>query len=54
MVITNQGVAIQPSFSSKTTYNFENRPTGCVYKTGVKYASKMRLNLLFSKPSVES
>ena len=40
MVITNQGVAIQPGFSSKTTCSFENRPIGCVYKTGTKHASK--------------
>ena len=33
-------MAIQPSFSSKTTCSFENRPIGCVYKTGAKYASK--------------
>ena len=40
MVITNQGVAIEPGFSSKITCSFENRPIGCVYKTGTKYASK--------------
>ena len=40
MVITNQGVAIQLGFSSKITCSFENRPIGCVYKTGTKYASK--------------
>ena len=40
MVITNQGVAIQPGFSSKTTCSFEKRPIGCVYKTRTKYASK--------------
>ena len=45
MVITNQGVAIQPGFSSKTTCSFENRPIGCVYKTGAKYASKGEIEL---------
>ena len=49
MVITNQGVAIQPSFSSKTTCNFENRSIGCVYKTGTKYASKDEIELAVHK-----
>ena len=49
MVITNQGVAIQPSFSSKTTCSFENRPIGCVYKTGAKYASKDEIELAVLK-----
>ena len=49
MVITNQGVAIQPGFSSKTTCNFENRPIGCVYKTGAKYASKDEIELAVLK-----
>ena len=49
MVITNQGVAIQPSFSSKTTCSFENRPIGCVYKTGAKYASKDEIELAVRK-----
>ena len=33
-------MAIQPGFSSKVICSFENRPIGCVYKTGIKYASK--------------
>ena len=41
----NQGVAIQTGFSSKTTYSFENRPIGCVCKTGSKYASKKEIGL---------
>ena len=45
MIITNQGVAIQPVFSSKTTCSFENRPIGCVCKTGSKYASKKEIGL---------
>ena len=49
MVITNQGVAIQPGFSSKTTCNFENRSIGCVYKTGTKYASKDGIELAVLK-----
>ena len=49
MVITNQGVAIQPGFSSKTTCSFENRPIGCVYKTGAKYASKDEIELAVLK-----
>ena len=49
MVITNQGVAIQPGFSSKTTCSFENRPIGCVYKTGTKHASKDRIELAVLK-----
>ena len=49
MVITNQGVAIQPGFSSKTTCSFENRPIGCVYKTGTKYASKYGIELAVLK-----
>ena len=49
MVITNQGVAIQPGFSSKTTCSFENRPIGCVYKTGTKYASKDGIELAVLK-----
>ena len=49
MVITNQGVAIQPSFSSKTTCSFENRPIGCVYKTGAKYVSKDEIELAVLK-----
>ena len=42
---SNQGVAIQPGFSSKTICSFENRPIGCVYKTGTKYASKDEIEL---------
>ena len=49
MFITNKGVAIQPGFSSKTTCNFENRPIGCVYKTGTKYASKDGIELAVLK-----
>ena len=49
MVITNQGVAIQPCFSSKTTCSFENRPIGCVYKTGAKHASKDGIELVVFK-----
>ena len=49
MVITNQGVAIQPGFSSKITCSFENRPIGCVYKTGTKYASKNGIELAVLK-----
>ena len=49
MIITNQGVAIQPGFSSKTTCSFENRPIGCVYKTGTKYASKDGIELAVHK-----
>ena len=49
MVITNQGVAIQPGFSSKTTCSFENRPIGCVYKTVAKYASKGEIELAVLK-----
>ena len=45
MVIINQGVAIQPGFSSKTTCSFANRPIGCVYKTGTKHASKDDIEL---------
>ena len=49
MVITNQGVAIQPGFSSKTTCSFENMPIGCVYKTRTKYASKDGIELAIFK-----
>ena len=49
MVITNQGVAIQLGFSCKTTCSFENRPIGCVYKTGAKYASKDEIELAVLK-----
>ena len=49
MVITNQGVAIQPGFSSKTTCNFEKWPIGCVYKIGTKYASKDEIELAVLK-----
>ena len=49
MVIINQGVAIQPGFSSKTTCSFENRPIGCVYKTRTKYASKDEIELAVLK-----
>ena len=49
MVITNQGVAIQLGFSSKTIYSFENRPIGCVYKIGTKYASKDKIELAVLK-----
>ena len=45
MVIANQGVAIQPGFSSKTICSFENRPIGCVYKTGTEHASKNEIEL---------
>ena len=34
MVITMQGVAIQPCFRASKTYaTFINRPLGCVYKS---------------------
>src|SRR6185369_1470185 len=49
MVITNQGVAIQPGFSSKTICSFENRPIDCVSKTGTKYASKDEIELAVHK-----
>ena len=50
MVITNQGVAIQPCFSSKTICSFKkNRPIGCVYKTRTKYASKDEIELAVRK-----
>ena len=49
MVITNQGVAIQQGFSSKTICSFENRPIGCVYKTRIKYASKDEIELAVHK-----
>ena len=49
MVITNQGVAIQSGFSSKTTCSFENRPIGRVYKTGTKHASKDGIELAVLK-----
>ena len=49
MVITNQGVAIQLGFSSKTTCSFENRPISCVYKTGTKYVSKDEIELAVFK-----
>ena len=49
MVIANQGMAIQPDFSSKTICSFENRPIGCVYKTGTKYASKDEIELAVRK-----
>ena len=49
MVITNQGVVIQLGFSSKTICSFENRPIGCVYKTGTKYASKDEIELAVRK-----
>ena len=42
-------MAIQPDFSSKTICSFENRPIGCVYKTGTKYASKDEIELAFLK-----
>ena len=45
MIVTNQGVAIQPGFSSKTICSFENRPIGFAYKTGTKYASKDEIEL---------
>ena len=38
-------MAIQTGFSSKTTCSFENRPIGCVCKTGSKYASKEEIGL---------
>ena len=49
MVITNQGVAIQLGFSSKTICSFENKPIGCVYKTWTKYASKDEIELAVHK-----
>ena len=42
-------MAIQPGFSSKTICSFENRPIGCVYKTGTKYASKDGIELAVLK-----
>ena len=41
----NQVVAIQLGFSSKIIWSFENRPIGCVCKTGSKYASKKEIGL---------
>ena len=38
-------MAIQPGFSSQTICSFENRPIGCAYKTGTKYASKEEIEL---------
>ena len=49
MVIKNQGVSIQPGFSSKTTCSFENRPIGCVYKTETKYTLKDEIELAVHK-----
>ena len=46
---SNQGVAIQPGFSSKTICSFENGPIGCVYKIGTKYASKDEIELAVRK-----
>ena len=42
-------MAIQPDFSKKTICSFENRPIGCVYKTGTKYASKDGIELAVLK-----
>ena len=42
-------MAIQPGFSSKTICSFENRPIGCVYKIGTKYASKDEIELTVHK-----
>ena len=49
MIITNQGVAIQSDFSSKTTCRFENKSIGYVYKTRTKYASKDEIELAVLK-----
>ena len=46
---SNQGVAIQLGFSSKTICSFENRLIGCIYKTGTKYASKDEIELAVFK-----
>ena len=46
---SNQGVAIQPGFSSKVICSFENMPICCVYKTGTKYASKDEIELAVFK-----
>ena len=46
MVITNQWVAIQPCFQQSKHMQFlQNRPMGCVYKTGTKHASKDEIEL---------
>ena len=42
-------MAIQLGFSSKTICSFENKPIGCVYKTGTKYASKDEIELAVRK-----
>ena len=42
-------MAIQLGFSSKTICSFENRPIGCVYKSGTKYASKDEIELAVFK-----
>ena len=41
MVITNQGVAIQPCFQQEKHMQYcKNRPMGCIYKTRTKHTSK--------------
>ena len=50
MVITNKGVAIQPCFQlSKHMQFLQNRPMGCVYKTGTKHASNDGIELAVLK-----
>ena len=50
MIITNQGVAIQPCFQQAKHMQFcKNRPIDCVYKTETKYASKDRIELAVFK-----
>ena len=50
MVITNQGVAIQPYFQQSKHMQFlQNKPMGCVYKTGTKHASNDGIELAVLK-----
>ena len=49
MVITNQGWLSNHVFSSQTYAVLQNRPMGCVYKTGTKHASKGRIELVVLK-----
>ena len=46
MVITNQGGGYPTMFSAVKTYAvLQNRPIGCVYKTGTKHASKDEIEI---------
>ena len=50
MVITNKWVAIQPCFQQSKHMQFlQNRPMGCVYKTGTKHASNDGIELAVLK-----